>query len=86
MRWCSDKYKEKHSMKIENIKIALGKPFMNDNTCQILFDIADIHSNYNKQDRNLISTSYNPNPYRRVQNSVVYEDVIKDSIKNRFEE
>jgi heptose-I-phosphate ethanolaminephosphotransferase len=86
MIWCSDKYKEKHSMKIENIKIALGKPFMNDNTCQILFDIADIHSNYNKQDRNLISTSYNPNPYRRVQNSVVYEDVIKDSIKNRFEE
>ena len=75
MIWCSEQYKEKHPAKIENIKKSLGKPFMNDNTCQILFDLADVHSNYYKQERNLISPFYRPKPYRFVQNSVNYEDM-----------
>lgn len=77
MIWCSDKYKEKYPNKIENIKAALDKPFMNDNTCQILFDIADINCDYYKSERDLISPSFQPYPYRRVQNTVIYENVIK---------
>ena len=77
MIWCSEKYKEKHPNKIENMKAALDKPFMNDNTCQILFDVADICCNYYKQERDLISPFYMPYPYRRVQNTVIYENVIR---------
>ena len=36
---------------------------MYDNTCQILFDIADIHSNYCKHERNMISPFYQSCPY-----------------------
>ena len=81
MIWCSELYKEKHSAKIDNINKSLEKPFMNDNTCQILFDIADIHSNYCKHERNLISPFYQSYPYRLVQNSVIYEDVKNNNMK-----
>ena len=80
MIWCSKKYKERYPEKMKAIKSALGKPFMIDNTCQILFDLADISNcAYYHKERSLISPSFQPYAYRRVQNNVIYEDVMKEN-------
>lgn len=78
MIWCSKKYQERYPEKIKSIESALNKPFMIDNTCQILFDLAEISNCiYYKKERDLISPSYHPYVYRRVQDNVIYEDIMK---------
>jgi heptose-I-phosphate ethanolaminephosphotransferase len=74
--WCSDKYKELHSDIIANICAAKDKPFMIDNTCQILFNLAGIKSKLYISSRNLISPSYIPYKKRIVQNTIDYESII----------
>lgn len=77
--WCSKKYQEKYPEKMNAIKSALDKPFMIDNTCQILFDLAEISNCvYYYKERDLICPSYRPYSYRRVQDNVIYEGVMKD--------
>ena len=77
MIWCSEKYQEKHPEKINAIQKALNKPFMIDNTCHILFDLAEIRNCvYYYKERNLISPAYQPYAHRRVQDNVIYEEVI----------
>lgn len=78
MIWCSKKFQERYPEKMKAIKLALDKPFMIDNTCQILFDLAEISNCvYFHKERDLISPSFQPYDYRRVQDNVIYEDVIK---------
>lgn len=78
--WCSDKYMEKNPDIVSHIQSSINKPFMIDNTCQILFDLA-LMSNcvYYHKERDLISPSYQPYDYRRVQDNVIYEDVMKET-------
>lgn len=76
MVWCSDRYKESHPDIISNICSATDKPFMIDNTCQILFGLAGVNSKYYYPNRNLISPDYKPYKKRVVQNSVEYETII----------
>ena len=79
MIWCSNKYQERYPEKVKAIQAALDQPFMIDNTCQILFDLAEIrHCAYYHKERNLISPSYSPYAYRRVQDNVIYEEVMKE--------
>lgn len=75
--WCSDKYKSQYPEKIKNMVSAQNKPFMNDNICQILFNIAGIVTYYYHSERDLISPYYRPYNYRRVQDRIYYEEVIK---------
>lgn len=77
MIWCSDKYIERFPEKVNAIQTALDKPFMIDNTCQILFDLAEIRSTYYHKERDLISPNYQPYTYRRVQDNVIYEEIMK---------
>ena len=76
MIWCSPKYQSAHPDIINNIKNALNKPFMNDNTCQVLFDLAGINTIFYKEQRDLISPSYKPYKKRRIQDNIIYEDVM----------
>ncbi len=78
--WCSDKYMEKNLDIVSHIQSSINKPFMIDNTCQILFDLALISNCvYYHKERDLISPSYQPYDYRRVQDNVIYEDVMKET-------
>lgn len=78
--WCSDKYMEKNPDIMSHIQSSINKPFMIDNTCQILFDLALISNcAYYHKERDLISPSYQPYDYRRVQDNVIYEDVMKET-------
>lgn len=78
--WCSDKYMEKNPDIMSHIQSSINKPFMIDNTCQILFDLALISNCvYYHKERDLISPSYQPYDYRRVQDNVIYEDVMKET-------
>ena len=84
MIWCSNRFQERYPEKVNAILAALDKPFMIDNTCQILFDLAEIRNcAYYHKERNLISPSYRPYAYRRVQDNVIYEEVmsVKTPIK-----
>ena len=76
MVWCSDSYKEKHPDIISNIFSAIDKPFMIDNTCQILFGLAGINSKFYYPNRNLISPNFKPYKKRVVQNSIEYEEIV----------
>lgn len=79
--WCSDKYMEKNPDIVSHIQSSINKPFMIDNTCQILFDLALISNCvYYHKERDLISPSYQPYDYRRVQDNVIYEDVMKETL------
>lgn len=78
MIWCSKTYQERYPEKVKAIKSALDNPFMIDNTCQILFNLAGISSAYYHKERNPISSSFQPYTYRRVQDNVIYEDVMTD--------
>ena len=49
---------------------------MNDNTCQVLFDLAGINTIFYKEQRDLISPSYKPYKKRRIQDNIIYEDVM----------
>lgn len=80
MIWCSNKFKEVHPDVVDRIQSAINKPFMIDNTCQILFDLAGMgNCAYYHKERDLISPSYQPYAYRRVQDNVIYEDVMKET-------
>ncbi len=85
MIWCSNLYVNNNPQIIQNIKNALDKPFMIDNTCQILFDLAQMNSSYYKPERDLLSVEYISPKTRIVQNNVIYEVVrkkVKESLQN----
>ena len=73
MIWCSEKYQLEHQDKISMIKAALDKPFMNDNTCQLLFNLADIKCSKYIPERDPISPLYKSYKVRIVQGNTPYE-------------
>lgn len=76
MIWCSEKYQLNHQDKIAMIKTALDKPFMNDNTCQLLFNLADIKCSKYIPKRDPISPLYKPYKVRIVHGCFPYEKII----------
>jgi len=81
MIWCSNSYKKKHLDIIKNISNAVDKPFMIDNTCQILFSLAGIKCDLYKTSRDLISPSYKPYKNRIIQNGINYDSIIRPVAK-----
>ena len=78
MIWCSEKYKMKHPNKIRNIQGALNNSFMNDNTCQVLFDLADIQCVHYNPKRDPINPEFKPFEYRIVQKNNIYETIMNE--------
>lgn len=73
--WCSDKYKALHPDVIRRIKASLNRPFMTDNTCHLLFDLAGLKTIYYRPERDLISPKFKPSK-RIVQNNIDFDAVM----------
>ncbi len=58
--WCSDKFKLKYPETVLAIQNAIGKPFMIDNLCQLMFHIGALHTKYYHQERDILSSKYIP--------------------------
>ena len=70
--WCSDKYKALHPDVVRRIKASLNRPFMTDNTCHLLFDLAGLKTIYYRPERDLISPKFKPSK-RIVQNNIDFD-------------
>lgn len=74
MVWCSDIYKAKNPEVVNNIKNAVKRPFMTDNICHMLFNVAGIVTPYYRDSLDLISPNYKCN--ERILHRVYrYEDI-----------
>lgn len=74
MVWCSDIYKEKYPEMVNAIKNAINRPFISDNLCNMLFNIAGIETPYYRESLDLISPNYKCKK-RILNNKYVYEDI-----------
>ena len=74
--WCSSKYQERHPAHLEAIKRAVDKPFMTDNTCQVLFHLAGVKSKFYNPERDPLSDEYRT-PKRLVNRNVDYDNYVK---------
>lgn len=74
MVWCSDIYKAKYPEKVNAIKNAVDRPFISDNICNMLFNIAGIETPYYRDSLDLISPNYKCKK-RILNNKYVYEDI-----------
>lgn len=74
--WCSDKYKALHPNTIRRIKASLNRPFMTDNTCQLLFDLAGLQTIYYRPEHDLISPKFRASK-RIVNDNIDYDAVMR---------
>ena len=74
MIWCSDIYKEKYPEQVANIKNAVNRPFLSDNICNMLFNVANIETPYYRDSLDLISPNYKSKK-RVINHKYVYEDI-----------
>jgi heptose-I-phosphate ethanolaminephosphotransferase len=74
MIWCSETYKEKYPEQVENIKNAVNRPFLSDNICNMLFNVANIETPYYRDSLDLISPNYKSKK-RVLNHKYVYEDI-----------
>ena len=72
--WCSDKYKALHPDIVRRIKASLNRPFMTDNTCHLLFDLAGLKTIYYRPERDLISPKFKPS--KRIVNNNTHFDAV----------
>lgn len=79
MIWCSPMYQERHPETMDAIKRAVDRPFMTDNTCQVLFHLAGIKSNYYHPERDLISDQYRK-PKRLVNSTIDYDAIVHSGV------
>lgn len=75
--WCSDKYRALHPDVVRRIKASLNRPFMTDNTCHLLFDLAGLKTIYYRPERDLISPKFKPSK-RIVQNNIDFDAVMSN--------
>ncbi len=74
--WCSNKYKALHPDIVRRIKASLNRPFMTDNTCHLLFDLAGLKTIYYRAERDLISPKFKPSK-RIVNNNTDFDAVMR---------
>lgn len=72
--WCSDIFKEKNPDIVRNIRNAVDKPFVIDNVCNILFNVAKIETPYYRDTLDIISPNYLCKD-RILDNKYIYEDI-----------
>lgn len=71
--WCSDKFIENNPSVIEEIQNSLSKPLMTDNLPHLLFHLAKIKTDYYKESKDLLSTSYICG--KRMVHNVNYDEI-----------
>lgn len=72
MIWCSDIYKIKYPEKVNCIRNAVNRPFISDNLCNTLFNVAEIETPYYRDSLDLISSNYKIKK-RIINNKYIYE-------------
>ncbi len=72
--WCSNIFKEKNPDIVRNIKNAVDKPFIIDNVCNMLFNVAGIETPYYRDTLDIISPNYLCKD-RILDNKYVYEEI-----------
>ena len=70
--WCSDTYKQRHPDVCSDLAAARHRPMMSDNTCQLLFRMAQLQTSYYVQERDISRSSYKPAP-RLIEGRVDYD-------------
>ena len=75
MIWCSNQYAIEYPNVVDQIKLSINRPFMNDNVCQILFGLVGMKTFYYHPNRDLISPQYKAYDHRNVQGVVNYEKI-----------
>ena len=60
--WCSDKYLKNHSDIVERIRKSVDRPFMHDDICHVLFDLAGIYSSHFSPQRSVINDKFKARP------------------------
>jgi heptose-I-phosphate ethanolaminephosphotransferase len=63
---------------VEQIKQSLDKPFMIDNTCQLLFRLAHLQTPYYKTSRDVLSPDYTC-PKRLINDQDDYDKLVKET-------
>ena len=71
--WCSDTYMEKNPHVVDNIRLAVDRPFVNDNLSHMLFNIGGVNTTYYKEVFDLLSPNYHCDK-REVKGKRMYED------------
>ena len=74
MIWCSDIYMKSYPEKVERIKAALDKPFISDNLCNLLFNVAGIRTSYYREKYDIMSPKYRCGK-RTIDHDYIYEDI-----------
>lgn len=78
--WCSDIFIKKYPEKINQIKSAVDYPFMIDNVCNMLFNVAGITTPFYRDSLDLISPNYRCN--ERIINQKYKYEFIRNSLEN----
>ena len=60
MIWCSELFKKRYPEIVEDIKKSQNRPFMSDNTCQVLFHLAGMKSSLYNEENDVLSDHYIP--------------------------
>ena len=60
--WCSNQFVSRHPDMVSQLKQALHRPFMIDNTCQLLFYLSGLNTSYYHPQRNVLSPEYHCPP------------------------
>ena len=60
--WCSEKYKQEHPDIIRRLQQSVNRPLMIDNTYNLLFHLAGLHTPYYRANRDVLSDSYHCPP------------------------
>lgn len=56
--WCSESYRERHPDIVEQIRNAVERPLLTDDLPQLILYLAGIKSRWNRDERNILSPSY----------------------------
>lgn len=73
--WCSDRYLREHPDAAARLERGRLYPFMHDNVCQIIFDLAQLRTPYYHADRDPLSDEYRPIG-RMVYDRIDYDQMI----------
>lgn len=60
--WCSEKYKAHHTDIVNRLQQAIDRPLMIDNTCHLLFHLAELQTPYYRAERDVLSDDYHCPP------------------------
>lgn len=56
--WCSDKYMQKFPQEIHLLRQSVNRPFMTDNTCQLLFHLGGLRHSFYQSQHDILSSDY----------------------------